>query len=366
MAIYDQPRWPSLFDPHSLRMTTPDIRAFYKALGIELPGWPKLEAPVRCFAQPDAHNHADRSPSCSINLASGAWNCHGCGARGGAYDAALAVGHTPRSAIDLLIANGLAEPRTHAAGRTRKRRQSALPGNPHPRQAGPGSPSTACTFTRGQRCSTATVASSDDSSWSGRGPHESCAHSKLGSTVRASRSPSATPADTSKASSATTRSDHAARRCGPPWDPIGLIPHPSSEASNHIILVEGPPDMISARSAGLPAIAIPGTNAWHPSWADLFAGKRVTIVMDCDAPGRRAAGEIATSLDKTAEAVEVVDLSPGRDDGYDLTDRILELRLVKREIPHALSTVRLLFAPHPTYGPRGSELRTTSYQRRRA
>ena len=71
-------------------MTTPDVRAFYQALGIELPGWPKLEAPTRCFAQPDAHNHADRSPSCSINLASGAWNCHGCGAHGGAYDAALA------------------------------------------------------------------------------------------------------------------------------------------------------------------------------------------------------------------------------------------------------------------------------------
>ena len=90
-------------------MTTPDIRAFYQALGIELPGWPKLEAPTRCFAQPDAHNHADRSPSCSVNLASGAWNCHGCGARGGAYDAALVRGHTPRSAIDLMIAHGLAE-----------------------------------------------------------------------------------------------------------------------------------------------------------------------------------------------------------------------------------------------------------------
>ena len=74
-------------------MTTPDVRAFYKALGIELPGWPKLEAPVRCFAQPDAHNHSDRSPSCSVNLASGAWNCHGCGAHGGAYDAALARPH---------------------------------------------------------------------------------------------------------------------------------------------------------------------------------------------------------------------------------------------------------------------------------
>jgi hypothetical protein len=66
---------------------------------------------VRCFAQPDAHQHGDRSPSCSVSLASGAWECHGCGARGGAYDAARETGRSPRSAMDLLIAHGLAEPR---------------------------------------------------------------------------------------------------------------------------------------------------------------------------------------------------------------------------------------------------------------
>ena len=99
-------------------MTTPDVRAFYTTLGIELPGWPKLEAPIRCFAQPDAHNHNDRSPSCSVNLASGAWNCHGCGAHGGAYDAALAAGLTPRDAMELLIANGLAQPRRHSIMRS--------------------------------------------------------------------------------------------------------------------------------------------------------------------------------------------------------------------------------------------------------
>ncbi len=92
-------------------MTAPDIRAFYATLGIQLPAWSKRDAPVRCFAQPEAHHHGDRSPSCSVSLASGAWNCHGCGARGGAYDAALATGHSPRSAMELLIAHGLAEQR---------------------------------------------------------------------------------------------------------------------------------------------------------------------------------------------------------------------------------------------------------------
>jgi hypothetical protein len=96
---------------------------------------------------------------------------------------------------------------------------------------------------------------------------------------------------------------------------LGLIPHPTSETSKRIILVEGPPDMIWARSAGLPAIAVPGTNAWHAAWAHLLETKRVTIVMDCDAPGRRAATEISASLDGTAEAVDGVDLWPRRDDG---------------------------------------------------
>jgi hypothetical protein len=31
-----------------------DVRGFYQALGIELPGGAQHEAPVRCFADPDA------------------------------------------------------------------------------------------------------------------------------------------------------------------------------------------------------------------------------------------------------------------------------------------------------------------------
>ena len=88
-----------------------DVRGFYQAVGIELPGWAHTEAPVRCFADPAAHAHTDRDPSCSVNLDSGAYNCHGCGAHGGAYDAALAIGHSPRDAIELMITHGLTERR---------------------------------------------------------------------------------------------------------------------------------------------------------------------------------------------------------------------------------------------------------------
>ena len=95
-----------------------EVRAFYEALGIELPGWAHTEAPVRCFADPEAHKREDRDASCSVNVHSGAFNCHGCGARGGAYDAALARGRSPREAIDLMVALGLTERRQRDTSRT--------------------------------------------------------------------------------------------------------------------------------------------------------------------------------------------------------------------------------------------------------
>ena len=95
-----------------------DVRGYYQALGIELPAWAQREASVVCFADPDAHAHGDRDPSCSVNVEAGAWHCWGCGAKGGAYDAALASGRSPREAMDLLIAYGLAERRMRARARS--------------------------------------------------------------------------------------------------------------------------------------------------------------------------------------------------------------------------------------------------------
>jgi hypothetical protein len=86
-----------------------DVRGFYQALGIDLPGWAQHEAPVRCFADPDAHARGDRDPSCSVNIETGAWHCWGCGAKGGAYDAALARGLDSRQASELKAAYSLGQ-----------------------------------------------------------------------------------------------------------------------------------------------------------------------------------------------------------------------------------------------------------------
>ncbi|WP_249012249.1 toprim domain-containing protein [Conexibacter sp. DBS9H8] len=111
---------------------------------------------------------------------------------------------------------------------------------------------------------------------------------------------------------------------------LGLIPHPTHDLREHLVLAEGPPDMIAARSSGVAAIAVPGAAAWRTEWAEAFTGRQVTVVMDCDAPGREAATRIARDLTGVARSVDVVDLDAERDDGYDLTDRIREHRRPSR------------------------------------
>lgn len=80
-----------------------------------------------------------------------------------------------------------------------------------------------------------------------------------------------------------------------------LLPHPAAEPSTRVLLVEGEPDMIGARSRGLPAIAVPGVDAWRSVWAQLLAGREVTIIMDCDEQGRTAAAAIANDLSRISD-----------------------------------------------------------------
>ena len=73
----------------------------------------------------------------------------------------------------------------------------------------------------------------------------------------------------------------------------GLIPHPCTESSAWVLLVEGPPDMISARSQELPAIAVPADDAWEPEWAQLLVAGYVSMVLDCDQAARQVARRTA-------------------------------------------------------------------------
>jgi len=287
---------------------------------------------------------------------SGAWNCHGCGAHGGAYDAALAIGHPPREAIDLMIAHGLTERRprrdtwrARSSARARDTsRESAARVNAKAAGTTPPDTPPAPAADRGAR------PPADDTSGRQAGLSSlSLSGEHVRRCARALRDDA----------------EFLARVCGERgWEPmtlrelsvgfdgdritvpitdrharlqgllrlrvedwqkpkvrtaygtrLGLIPHPEL-VEGPVVLVEGASDMLAARSAGLPAIAVPGTHAWRGEWADMFCGREVTVVMDADCGGREAAARIARDLHRHGVRAAIVDLDPSRDDGYDLSD----------------------------------------------
>ncbi len=302
-----------------------DIRGYYAALGIQLSGWARTEATVRCFADPDAHRRADRDPSCSVNLEHGAWHCHSCGAKGGAFDAATKCGHSERGAIDLMVAYGLTEHRAYKrpGRRTRPHARTSPPRSSEPRQKALRETDEAVV-----RWQAALAADIDlihkltrDRGWL----YATMLDLELG----VDRGRITIPVR-----------DDKRRLIGllryQPWPQPGepkmlaapgsrrtLLPHPAAESSARVLLVEGEPDMIAARSRGLPAIAVPGVDGRQDAWLPLLAGRQVIIVMDCDEQGRTAAAAIANRLASISDA-RAIDLAPDRNDGYDLTDWLLD------------------------------------------
>ena len=325
-----------------------DIRGFYCALGVELPDWATVEASVRCFADPDAHAHDDRDPSCSVNLTHGAWHCWGCGAKGGAYDAALRLGRGPRQAMDLLVAFGIAAP--PAAARSRSSRRRRRPPQPPTQPGRPTtSPSPRPRLRVDQRHVTRWKSTLLHEEWPLPGLREQ--HRRLWRRSVADeldlgwdRGRVTIPITDANGGLQGVlryrpRSIEGPKMLAVPGTRLGLIPHPALEASSWVLVVEGPPDMIAGRSRGLPAIAVPGDHAWDPAWARLLARKHVVVVMDCDRQGRAAAARISSDLTGIAERVATVDLAPRRGDGYDLTDWL------DQHCHLSAATLRALFQP---------------------
>lgn len=301
------------------------VRAFYGHLGITLLRATGSEAPARCFASPDAHRRDDRDPSVSVNLKSGAWLCHGCGARGGAYDAALLRGHTPRSAMDLLISHRLAEPRREIPSRRAFRsatRPASTTGPPDvsPRPA---------------------VSEQEVAGWADRLAGrtalvarlateraiiaEVLTHFQIGFDGRRIMIP---VRDADDKLVGVLRWLPFDRRGAPkmlalPGSRRTLFPAPERLPPGPVLLCEGEPDALAAHSAGLAAVALPGVAGWRHEWARRFVDRAVTIVMDCDGEGRGCARRIALDLTVADVSAVVIDLAAGREDGYDLADHLL-------------------------------------------
>src|SRR5829696_8865457 len=123
--------------------------------------------------------------------------------------------------------------------------------------------------------------------------------------------------------------------------PRGLFPTPESVDGDPIWVLEGEADAVSARELGIAATAVPGVKKWDESWSERFAGRGVVVMLDCDDEGREAAQRISESLLPHAAAVKVLDLDSAREDGYDLSDFLLEAGEERDEARRVLLTMAL-------------------------
>ncbi len=103
---------------------------------------------------------------------------------------------------------------------------------------------------------------------------------------------------------------------------IELVPYrlPSVIQAKAVFIVEGEKDAEALAALGLAATCnAQGAGKWRPEYNRHFAGKRVCILPDNDAPGRKHAHDVARQLHELAEVVKVLEL-PGLPPKGDVSD----------------------------------------------
>lgn len=93
--------------------------------------------------------------------------------------------------------------------------------------------------------------------------------------------------------------------------------------SAELVLCEGEWDCMLARQMGIPAVThTGGAKTWKNEWVSLFADKRIWICYDNDEPGKTGAEKAAKALAKVAE-VRIIEL-PVTGEGEDFSDWVLK------------------------------------------
>jgi hypothetical protein len=257
---------------------------------------------VRCFANPDVHAHGDRDPSCSVNIETRVWHCWGCEAAGGPYDTALARGRSPRDAIDLMIAHGLtirrAGPDAAHSSRATTRRPAPPADRERPRPARADLAADEQQLAEAHQRLAALrwpprlLREQQRRVWSRDALLELGCGWERGRVIIPIRD---SEGELRGVLRFAPRHDHAPKMLAVRGTRLGLLPHPAAEPSTWVVLVEGPPDMTSApRSQGLPAIAVPGYDAWEPEWAHLLAGMSLSCSIATARAATRRRGSRAT------------------------------------------------------------------------
>ena len=277
-----------------------DVLGFFAELGMTLPNRRGYEqAQVRCFADPAAHSHDDRDPSCSINLLTGLWNCKGCGQRGNAYRAAQLRGYDDRQAASLARRFGLflsvekaeRKPPMPTERKLEKWRH-ALRDNER-----------LLTRIRWRMAWTPYAIQRLGLGWDGERivfPIRNAKYKIIG-IVR--YLPGGEP-----------------KSLALPGSKRDLFPAPESIPRRYpLFVVEGEGDAVAVWSAGLRAVGVPGASSWRKEWGPRLLGREIVVLCDCDPQGRGLGERIVADA-----GGRLVDLEPGRDDHWDVGDLVRE------------------------------------------
>lgn len=279
------------------------VRDFYVQIGVDLPNRAGVEAEVRCFANSAAHNREDRNPSCSVNLTSGLWKCHGCGEQGNAFQAAVALGYSEQRARELAQQHGLfleavksdeSAPRLPDERKLTRWRQDLL-----------ASPVIMGRLEELKGWSPRAIVRCG-LGWDGERLMFTIRDKRLKrvGVVRYHPNP---PAGVKKSKAL-------------PGSKRLLFPPPEVMSRKlPLYVVEGEPASVSVRSCGLQAVAVPGANGWRPEFAQRLAGFRLVLLPDADGPGRGLAERVVRAVPN----VRVVELEQG-DTGRDVGDWVAE------------------------------------------
>jgi 5S rRNA maturation endonuclease (ribonuclease M5) len=309
-----------------LSAQTADVPAFYSAIGVDVPASGAANVPVRCFTNTGAHAHDDRNKSCSVSLLTGLWHCKTCGEGGNAFQAAVRRGWQEHAARDLAKRYGVwkeTEPKPEGPRlpdrRELKRYRVAM-----------------LQYTALQQRLYAVKGWSSQAirqlrlGWDGsrvvfpimEGKGSCSKKDTIAGVVRYSPRP---PEGERK-----SKADPGSRRL--------LFPAPERiPARWTVFLVEGEPDAVSVWSLGLPAVAVPGAGSWTRNAQERLRDRRCVVLTDCDAPGRELGERIKRDL---GEKAVVVDIAPGREDGYDVGDMVVEAQGEPGGVGHLADLLR--------------------------
>jgi AAA domain len=318
-------------------------RDFYSALDVTLPGSAASgDVSVRCFANPDAHKRDDRNPSCSVNLDTGQWNCHTCGAKGGAFDAAVALGRSRSEAVELAKRHDVfvsdreqtQKPRqpARAAATARPSSTAAVPTDTTPQsetvasELSPALKQQVAEWRDALRGSKATL----DRLYELRGWQPEAIEA-LGLGLDGDRIMFPVRDAARRLVGVLRYAPNRETRKGTKMlaakgTPRELFPAPETlPADGPVNVVEGESDVVAMWSGGLSrTVGVPGAQGWRAEWAPRFAGRDVRLFCDLDTPGRKLMARIARDLLPHAKSVRIVDMESKRDDGHDVGALVAE------------------------------------------